>query len=357
MIRVLVVNDSYMVQQILTRIVQLAPGMEVASQAFDGRQAIELARTVRPDVILMDIRMPVMDGVAAVERIMRSDPCPIIVVTATLDSHMLQIYECLAHGALEVVKTPGLDSRSSRAPSAADIQRVGQELVNRIRVAANLGSALRIKGALRTREPRPLPTESRAAARPGSALTRDFLLIGASTGGPAALEVLLSGLPRDLDVGTVVIQHMDHEFMGGLADWLSRVTHFCVKPAGDGAPIRRGSVLLATGTQDLVLGVGSRLVAREPPDGALHVPSIDVTFASFARLARGRLVAVLLTGMGKDGALGLKAIRQAGGRTIAQDQATSVVFGMPGAAQALGAAEYVLPLPGIPGKVIQLLGE
>ncbi|MBU6209270.1 MAG: chemotaxis-specific protein-glutamate methyltransferase CheB [Planctomycetes bacterium] len=315
--RVAIVNDLKLAVEVLRQSVLRIPGAEVAWIAEDGRQAIERCAEDRPDVVLMDMQMPVMDGAIATREIMRRTPCPIIVVTASIQANLDRVYDALGAGALDVTTTPtfgpggsidGLDSLARKIDHVRQLEH---------------GHAVR------------LPQASRAAPS-----GRGIIAIGASTGGPQALAAVL---PRgmELPAPVVIVQHIDRAFAPGLAEWLARETGHAVTIAQDGQAPTVGMVHVACSDDHLVLE-GGRFAHRAEPRTLAHRPSVDVFFESLVGQPRG--VAVLLTGMGRDGAEGLRALRRAGWHTIAQDEATSVVWGMPGAAVALGAAVEVLPI-------------
>lgn len=315
--RVAIVNDLKLAVEVLRQSVLRIPGAEVAWIAEDGRQAIERCAEDRPDVVLMDMQMPVMDGAVATREIMRRTPCPIIVVTASIQANLDRVYDALGAGALDVTTTPtfgpggsidGLDSLARKIDHVRQLEH---------------GHAVR------------LPEASRAAPS-----GRGIIAIGASTGGPQALAAVL---PRgmELPAPVVIVQHIDRAFAPGLAEWLARETGHAVTIAQDGQAPTVGMVHVACNDDHLVLE-GGRFAHRAEPRTLAHRPSVDVFFESLVGQPRG--VAVLLTGMGRDGAEGLRALRRAGWHTIAQDEATSVVWGMPGAAVALGAAVEVLPI-------------
>jgi chemotaxis response regulator CheB len=316
-VRVAIVNDLKLAVEVLRQSVLRIPGAEVAWIAEDGRQAIEQCAMERPDLVLMDMQMPVMDGAVATREIMRRTPCPIIVVTASIQANLDRVFDALGAGALDVTTTPtfspngsidGLDSLARKIDHVRQLDRGYSVQAREVAQSAPLGSGL--------------------------------VAIGASTGGPQALAAVL---PRGmaLAVPIVIVQHIDCAFAPGLAEWLARETGHQVVLATDGQAPTAGTIHVACSDDHLVLKHG-RFAQRAEPQSLAHRPSVDVFFESLVGQPRG--VAVLLTGMGRDGAQGLHALRHAGWHTIAQDEATSVVWGMPGAAVALGAAVEVLPI-------------
>lgn len=339
--RVAIVNDLALAVEALRRALRAVPGVEVAWVARDGADAIRQCARDRPDLVLMDLIMPGIDGVAATREIMRRSPCPVLVVTASVRGNVGKVYEALGAGALDAVATPrlGLDGGLE---GAADLARK----IATVGALAREGDA-----SLETPPAAPAPTPVAGRARP------PLVAIGASTGGPHALATLLGALPAGLAAALVVVQHIDRLFAPGLASWLARRSVLPVTAITDITPLRAGTVTLAAGTGHLVLRGDLRLGFTREPAAVVHTPSIDVFFASAATRVRGRGCGVLLTGMGRDGARGLLALRRAGFHTIVQDEATSVVWGMPRAAIEAGAAAEVLPIEQIGPRVAALMEE
>ncbi|MDF3887726.1 chemotaxis-specific protein-glutamate methyltransferase CheB [Cupriavidus basilensis] len=327
-----IVNDSRLAVAALLRVIALDPSLEVAWVAEDGESAVRMAAARTPDLILMDLLMPVMDGVEATRRIMAATPCAIVVVTMDLGRNASQVFDAMGHGAVDAVDTPTLaepDSKLASGPLLRKIRNIGRLLDGRT-------------------------GPSRAAAPlMRKASTERLVAVGASAGGPSALATVLGGLPAGFNAAVVAVQHVDEAFAAGMADWLDAQCHLPVRLAREGEGPQPGTVLLA-GTNDHLRLVGAtRMIYTEEPRDYLYRPSIDVFFESVAQHWRGDAVGVLLTGMGRDGALGLKAMRERGCLTIAQDQATSAVYGMPKAAAALGAASEILPLPQIAARIVR----
>lgn len=339
--RVLVVDDSPLIREIITMILQEDPQIEVIGQAENGQIAIELVEALQPHLVTMDIMMPVMDGLTAIQHIMAYNPTPILVVTSSSEAEVA--YKAIANGALEVMQKPDM--------SAGPAEWEG--FARRVKVLAQVKviTHVRGRGAASTQVLPFMGTGAQASCG------ERVLAIGASTGGPAALAKLLGGLPPDLTVGVVVVQHIAEGFVPGLVSWLSTVTILSVKEAENGERLEAGSVYIApTGAHTIVAG-GGRLSLLDTPPVDSQRPAVDVLFESVQKHYHKGAVAVLLTGMGRDGAKGLKAIREAGGRTIAQDEASCVVYGMPKAAVELDAAEQVLPLSEIPRAIVGCLKQ
>lgn len=337
MIRAAIVNDLPLAVAALRRVLDAAPGVEVAWTAGDGAEAVDMCARDVPDVILMDLIMPVMDGVEATRRIMRESPCAIVVVTATVSGNAGKVFEAMGHGALDAVATPvfGLDGAIVG----------GEELLKKIFTIAKLISK---PGGV------PGPASPVQAISP-SGRHPALAVIGASTGGPKAVAAILAGLPRDLDAALVVVQHVDMRFAGGLAEWLRSQCSLHVQVAVQGQGLSPGVVHVAGTNDHLVLRPDLTLGYQAEPADYPYRPSVDAFFGSVARYWPKPGVAALLTGMGRDGAKGLLALRQAGWPTIAQDEATSVVYGMPKAAAELGAATRILPLADIARAICDTL--
>lgn len=326
MIRIAIVNDVRMAVEVLRRVILSLPNSEVAWVAENGQEAVDKCRADTPDLVLMDLIMPVMNGVEATRRIMQQSPCPILVVTATVAGNSDPVFESLGHGALDAVNTPVLGRDGAIA--GAD------ELVRKIRTIARLQSG---KAA-------GLEVAATARPAPPAASAVRMLAIGASTGGPQALAQVLGGLSTLGEYAAVVVQHLDEQFVPGLVEWLARETKKPVRAVASGERPQSGSVYVACTRDHLVLSATGRFqYVREPAD-LVYRPSVDVFFSSLLRAPVPPGIALLLTGMGRDGAAGMKALHGAGWRTIAQDQASSIVWGMPGAAVRLNAADRILPL-------------
>jgi two-component system response regulator WspF len=287
-----------------------------------------------PDLILMDLMMPRMDGAEATRHIMQKTPCAILVVTATVGGHATKVFEAMGFGALDAVDTPALGlsgDPSGAAPLLAKIAML-RRLIGRPRAAKKSFSA---------------------AAVPGNASgALPIVAIGASTGGPGALAQIVSGLPRDMRATVALVQHVDEQFAPGLASWLAGQTGHDVAAIAPNDLPAAGRVLLASTNDHLVLTRDLTYQYTPDPADYPYRPSVDVFFQSIAQHWPGPIVGVLLTGMGADGAEGLLGLRRAGWQTIAQDRATSVVYGMPKAAAKLDAAVEILPVNRIASAIV-----
>ncbi|PLP96668.1 chemotaxis response regulator protein-glutamate methylesterase [Cupriavidus pauculus] len=330
-----IVNDSALAVAALRRALALDDSLDIIWVAGDGEQGVQMAARQTPDLILMDLLMPVVDGVEATRRIMAATPCAIVVVTMDLGRNANQVFDAMGHGAIDAVDTPTL--------TASDAMLATGPLLRKIR---NVGRLL----AGRAQAPHKLAAASSAPAAPR------LVAIGASAGGPAALAALLGALPADFGAAVVAVQHVDEAFAQGMAEWLDAQSPLPVRIACAGETPKAGTVLLAGTNDHLRLLAGTRMAYTPEPGDYLYRPSIDVFFESVVEHWRGDAVGVLLTGMGRDGAQGLKAMRERGFLTIAQDQATSAVYGMPKAAATLGAASEILPLPRIAPRLVRAFG-
>jgi two-component system response regulator WspF len=336
--RIGIVNDSLIAREALRRAIASAPDQQVAWTARDGAEAVERAADDRPDLILMDLIMPGVDGVEATRRIMERSPCPIVVVTSSVSAHRGRVYEAMGLGALDAVDTPELGPSGDLSGARL--------LLDKIETVAKLVG----------RAPRPalspVSADPPAPPRPMVEPSWPLVAIGSSTGGPAALAEVLSALPEVRDWSTVIVQHVDEAFGLGLARWLTERTGRRVELVEPGMKPLPGRFLLAATNDHVILDESRALRYVAEPSEIHYRPSVDVFFRSAARLWPEPGAAVLLTGMGRDGAAGLLALRKAGWLTIAQDEATSVIWGMPGAAVRLGAAERVLPISEIGAAIV-----
>lgn len=328
--RIAIVNDLPLAVEALRRTIVASERHQVAWTAENGFVAVEKCAKDTPDLILMDLMMPVMDGVEAIRRIIKESPCLILVVTASVDSHCGKVFEAMGAGALDVVRTPTLSDPEGQ-----------QRIIGKIEMLGRLGGK-EINGC-----------HSSVAAPTTAAGPPPLVAIGSSAGGPAALADLLAGLPADLPAGMVIIQHVDAQFAEALVTWLDGQTRLRVRAAREGDRIEAGTVLVAARDQHLAFTGPERLGYVEGPPDLHYRPSVDIFFASVARYWRQPVVAAVLTGMGKDGARELKTLRDLGHPTIAQDQGTSAVYGMPKAAADLGGAAEILPLNRIGARIRQ----
>jgi two-component system chemotaxis response regulator CheB len=340
-IKVLIVDDSRVTRDLLAHIIGGAKGIEVFGVANDGQSALELLASAvqRPDVVVMDIHMPNLDGFETTRRIMETQPLPIIICTATADPQELAIaFRSMEAGAVACIEKPV-------SPTSPDFAARSENLLQNVRLMSEVKVV--------RRWPRPRLAVAGGAApqtRPNEAAR--FVGIGASTGGPPVLQTVLSSLPKDFPVPLLIVQHIARGFLPGLVEWLNETTSLHVHIAAHAAVALPGHAYIAPDDFHLGVSAGNRLLlAREEAESGLR-PAVSYLFRSLAQTCGGNVIGVLLTGMGKDGAQELKQLKDLGAFTIAQDRDSSVVHGMPGAAIALGAATQVLSADRIAGALI-----
>ncbi len=328
--RVAIVNDLRLAVEALKRTLRRAPDIELAWVAENGSEAVELCRRDLPDVVLMDLLMPVMDGVEATRRIMQESPCAVLVVTSTVEGNASKVFQAMGAGALDAVPTPAIGPGGHLDGSEPLLEKI-----------ARIGKLLQTKPGAGAPPPPPPPRSPATNAVPGA--MPPLVVIGASTGGPPALRDILARLGDHSPLALVIVQHLDAQFAPGLAEWLSGLRgSMPVIPATAGMRPVAGQALLATTNNHLVLRRGLDLAYEPDPLDYPYRPSVDVFFRSVLRHWPTPGAAALLTGMGRDGAEGLLELKQAGWLTFAQDRASSVLYGMPKAAAELNAAIHVL---------------
>ena len=341
--RVLIVDDSALVRQMMTDILSRDPAIEVVGSAADPYAAWDKIQRLHPDVITLDVEMPRMDGLTFLEKLMRAHPLPVLMVSSLTERGCETTLRALELGAVDFVTKPRIDVARGTAEMAA-------EIVAKVKLAGSVKprAKTQLVPAEATAAPAPRPTSFRG--------TYKIVAIGASTGGTEALRELLCDLPSDAP-GIVIVQHMPEQFTRAFADRLNGLARIHISEARDGDRVLPGHALIAPGNYHMEMARNGadyrvRVFMDEPVNR--HRPSVDVLFNSCARAAGQNAVGVILTGMGDDGARGLLAMRSAGARTVAQDEATCVVFGMPKEAIAMGGAELIEPLPRIAQTTIRL---
>lgn len=338
MIRVLLVDDSRIALHILQRLLARAPGITVVGTAANGREALDLMPSLDPDVICTDLHMPVLDGLDFTREVMDRHPRPILVVSVSVDPGSPNLFRLLEAGAVDVLPKP-------RNIQEADNEAMAREFASKIRIVAGVHVFRRARAA-------PVPPPPGYMSMPRGEAR--IVAIGASTGGPQALREVLGHLPGDYPLPLLCVQHIGGGFLQGMMAWLAEVCPLPVRVARAGEAPPPGEVCFAPEGAHLELDAEGRIqfVRSTLRDG--HRPSATVTLSAVARHYGAGAVGVLLTGMGRDGAAGMAAIAAAEGMTIAQDEASSVVWGMPGSAVALGAARQVLPLEQIAPALLAL---
>ncbi len=329
MIKIAIANDSRIAIEALRRALLTNNNYQLLWVAQTGAEAIKCCAQQCPDLLLMDMHMPNLNGVEATRQIMQQSPCTILIVTASITRHSAMVFEAMSYGALDVVKTPplGIDN-----PEAANILLKKMSILTKSRLSAI--DPLCQKS--------PSIPQKRADANDNQ--LPKLIVIGASTGGPGALQSILSQLPDNLDAAIIVVQHIDEQFAPSLAHWLNQSSKLPVARVRNGDRPKIGEVLLAGGNQHLIMRPNGSLRYTHKPVDYPHRPSVDIFFHSVANHWGKPGVAILLTGMGKDGALGLGHLHSEQWHTIAESETSCVVFGMPKAAIATGAAKQILAL-------------
>jgi two-component system chemotaxis response regulator CheB len=354
-IRVLIVDDSASVRQALTEILQADPEIEIMGTASDPFVAARRIQQEVPDVITLDVEMPRMDGITFLRRLMAQRPIPVVICSSLAESGSETLSQALEAGAVEIILKPKMGSAEFLLESRIRICDVVKAAAR-----ARMGSAGAAARAARSGGPeKKLSADAMLAAHgAGQAMARTtetVVCIGASTGGTESLRVVLEALPVACP-GIVIVQHMPEKFTEAFARRLDSLCEMEVKEAADGDTVMRGRVLIAPGNRHMLLqrsGARYYVAVKDGPLVSRHRPSVDVLFRSAARFAGANALGIIMTGMGDDGARGLLEMREAGAATVAQDEATSVVFGMPKEAIALGAAGRVLPLGMIATDIVR----
>lgn len=345
MIRVLLVDDSPLALHILQRLLSRSPEIQVVGTAANGKEGLALLTLLNPDVICTDLHMPVMDGLAFTRQVMSSQPRPILVLSVSVEPHSQNVFTLLEAGAVDVYQKP-------RDILEADQDKLARDLASRIRIIAGVHVFRHPAYAanLAATAPQPMPPLSpRNPVR--------IIAIGASTGGPQALREILGRLPSDFPLPLICIQHIGADFLPELLAWLAGYCRLPLRTTTIGETPQAGTVYFASGETHLILDSNGNFSSSTEPPCEGHRPSITVTFRAVARRYGASAAAVLLTGMGRDGAEGMRAIADAGGITLAQDEASCVVYGMPKEAVALGAVRQVLPLEQIAPALITLADQ
>lgn len=349
-LRVLVVDDSAFSRRAIVRMLEALPDVKVIGYACDGEEGLRKVLDLKPDLITLDLEMPNMDGFTLLRIIMQRQPTPIIVVSSRADDE--DVFKALELGAVEFVPKP-----SSRVtPLLMDIR---EELLEKVRemTRANLRTIVARRPVVRPRRTTAVAAEP-AKLLPVTPAGSNFpmVVIASSTGGPPALQTIFSSIQEPIAVGFAVAQHMPPDFTRAFADRLNRFSALEIREAVDGDVIRPGQVLIAPGGRNLeMFRVGEEIIAKlsDPKGHQRYVPSADVLFTSAAPLFGSRLLGVVLTGMGNDGARGVQAVKEQGGRVLAEDEESCVVFGMPREAIATGKVDAVVPLPSMCREILK----
>lgn len=340
---VLIVDDSALIRQLLTSILSSDPELEVVGAANDPFQAREMIKTLNPDVITLDVEMPKMDGLSFLEKIMRLRPMPVVMVSSLTQKNAEVTLSALALGAVDFVGKPTIDLQRG-------MEQLSDEIIGKVKIAANAKVAARSSGGT---------TQRPIVTGPGYVSTEKIVAIGSSTGGVEALGRIITALPTDAPA-VLITQHMPASFTANFAKRLDSTSSVSVVEAENGARVLPGHVYIAKGDIHLELGrSGGNYVCKFVDSGPVsgHKPSVDVLFNSVSKSAGQNAIGVILTGMGRDGAEGLKVMRDAGAVTLGQDQATSLVYGMPRVAMELGGVMSEVPLSKMAEKIIESCGQ
>lgn len=344
-VRVLIVDDSAFMRAALSRMVASDPDLWVAGTACNGREALEKVASLDPDVITLDVQMPQLDGMSTLRRIMIRFPRPVIMVSAATPREAEATLNLLSAGAFDCV-------HKQLSSTSLDIVHIRDDLIAKIKAAGEARCRSVTPGSLRK-----LPTTTRQRACESSPSVTAIVALGISTGGPKALQEILPLLPADLGAPILIVQHMPAGFTGPFAQRLDNICSVSVCEASNGRFALPGSVYIAPAGRHLVVerSLDARVLIRllDEPQGELHVPSIDVLMRSAASVFKSNAMGIIMTGMGSDGMRGMKAIHEAGGWTIGQDEASCAVYGMPRACAEQGVLRRIVPLAEIPREILQ----
>jgi two-component system chemotaxis response regulator CheB len=368
-IRVVIVDDSALMRRMIAAMLARDPAIQVVGEARDGHEGIRVVEALRPDLVTMDVIMPGLDGLATTEHLMAYCPTPILVLTGSLNSGEVDItFKMLGAGALEVVEKP-----SGSHPAL--IERATRDLIRRIKVLARVKVVTHLRGRRRLSDanaqvhlapqmpateqagglPRPFTDEFALPRLPiAKPVPFPLIVMGASTGGPRVIHRILSDLPADLPAAILIVQHIAEGFSNGMVEWLQSASPLPVLLATEGLSIRQGVVLVAPDQRDIMITTEQTIHLTKSPL-LIQRPSIDIAMQAAAEIFAANAIGVLLTGMGRDGAFGLLAIRRCGGHTIAQDEQSCAIFGMPRAAMQLLAVDEVLVPAQIALRLVDLV--
>lgn len=346
MIRVLVVDDSAFMRKLLSDLFSAEADFEVLDTARNGKDALEKVKRLKPDLITLDVEMPVMDGINALEAIMKEMPTPVVMVSSLTHDGAEATLRALELGAVDFV--------AKVAGPISSIQSISTEIVGKCRAAVRANVSQLLKKPTVFAKPTPvIPYTTVIPAK------EKIVAIGTSTGGPRALQEVITRLPGDLPCGVVIVQHMPPGFTKSLADRLNTISSLTVKEAEHNDIVRPGMVFIAPGDRHMLIerdGDKSVIKLNQNPQVGGHRPAVDPMMDSVAKVYGSRAVGVILTGMGQDGSKGMQEIKRQNGYTIAEDQTTAVVFGMPKSAIELGIVDRAVPLTAIANEIIKAVG-
>ncbi|MFC7368611.1 chemotaxis-specific protein-glutamate methyltransferase CheB [Vreelandella zhaodongensis] len=337
-IRIVIADDSQLARDVLRNILTRDGDIEIVGEASNGREAVELARRLSPQLITMDLNMPIMDGLSAIEEIMHTKGIPILVVSDRSDAETA--YRAIDVGALEVMQKPTLDDEDA------------ERLLARVRLLSGVAVITRLRRRTTSAMPTAPVNSPAAYHRHTPRAFQRIVAIACSTGGPQALAYLLSKLPADFPAPVVIAQHISHGFIEGMATWLASLCSLPVRVAQHGEPLKPGCIYLSPSESNLHVTCSHRLQLQQGPENALYHPSCDALLTSVADVYGADAIGVILTGMGRDGVTGMRAIHLAGGCTLAQNEASSVIYGMNQEAVNAGVVQHICSLDKLPSKLI-----
>ena len=347
-IRVFVVDDSAFMRKLITEIINADPGLEVAGYARNGQDALKKLAKLEVDVVTLDVEMPVMDGLETLKHIMETKPLPVVMLSSETRKNSETTIQALALGAVDFIAKPQGHPGGTPGTISPALDGIAVEIKEKVRLATTARLQLP-EPAKRSRPIKPplLPVFD----RPATGAAEKLVIIGSSTGGPKALEEVFTSIPANLPAAMVVVQHMPKDFTRSFAERLNSLCPFPVKEASDGDLVENGKVLIAPGDYHLTITDERRIKLNQDERVMFLRPAIDVTMEKLPAVYGKKILGVILTGMGRDGAKGMAEIKKAGGMTIAQDKSTSTIYSMPRVVAEEGNADYILPLDQI-GRVI-----
>lgn len=344
-IRVLVIDDSAYSRRTITRMLEEMPEVEVVGFASNGEEGIRRILDSKPDLVTLDLEMPVMDGFTLLRIIMSRNPLPVIVISSRSDDE--RVFKALELGALDFIAKPG-------GAISVELMNIRDDLHRKVRSVLTLN-----RGSMENYA-RPAASPSRVTVQESYRSRIDLLAMGASTGGPPALQKILTSFPQELPCGVVIAQHMPAGFTQAFADRLDRLCPFPIREASDGEPVRSGTVYIAPGGKNMTVmrkGEQGVITLRDPAPSERYVPSLDTLFESAAASYGDRVLAVVLTGMGNDGARGVRCVKNAGGTVFAESEETAIVYGMPREAIATGGVDRIVTLDTAAEEIISFIAS
>ncbi len=347
-IQVLVADDNAFMRTAITRMIESDPDLHVGATAQNGPEALELAASLQPDVVTLDVKMPGLSGLEILKRIMKENPRPVIMVSSETEEGTETSLEALEAGAFDCVA-------KQKTVGSLDIVKIREELIAKIKAAAESGRRARRVPSAPLKSAAPLPALATALTKEPT-MVAGVVALGTSTGGPKALQDVLPLLPSDLPVGVLIVQHMPMGFTGPFARRLDKTCRISVREASHQEPVKPGVAYIAPAGQHMTVARRSPTLVdihlSTSPEGTLHTPSVDVMMLSVAQSYGAHAMGVIMTGMGADGVRGMQAIAQQGGLTIGQDEASCAVYGMPRSCAESGVLQRVVPLLCIPEQIL-----